>query len=367
MINLTIIGIGKLGICLGLNLEKNGFNVLGVDLDENYINSINNKTFISNEPEVMDLLFKSKNFKATTSIKDGIEHSDLIFLVVSTPSDSNGKYNHSQIEKVVEKIIEHGYQENNKKLVVCCTTFPGYCEKLNKILNNFNYNVLYNPEFIAQGEIVRGQTNPDLILIGEDDKEAGDFLVEVQLKICENKPKICRMSLTEAEIAKLSINCFLTTKISFANMIGDLCNKLNVSHTSVLNAIGCDSRIGDKYLKWGYGFGGPCLPRDNRALGVLCVENNIIPSIPMASDEYNELHSEYQIDFMIKNNDGNSITINGVSFKKNSTLIEESQPLKIANKLVDLGYDITIVDCEDVILQIKKIYGSKFKYCITNS
>lgn len=367
MNNITIIGIGKLGLCLALNFEKSGFNVLGVDKQEDYIFKLNDKSFLSEEPGVNDLLINSKNFKATNSIFDGINYSDFIFLVVATPSLMNGKYDHSQIENVISEITKLGPQKTTKNLIICCTTFPGYCEVLNAKIRHLNYNLFYNPEFIAQGEILKGQTNPDMILIGETNKIYGDALLKIQLKICENKPKICRMSLTEAEITKLSINCFLTTKISFANMIGDLCNKLNVSHDIVLESVGMDSRIGNKYLKWGYGFGGPCLPRDNKALGILCEENNINPTISKASDEYNKLHLNYQMEHVIENVKDKKITLTNVSFKKNSNIIEESQPLELANKLNDNGFTVTISDKIDVIEKVKEKYGDKFRYDIKNS
>ena len=170
------------------------------------------------------------------------------------------------------------------------------------------------------------------------------------------------MSRTEAEITKISINCFVTTKISFANMIGDICNKLEISHFNVLNAIGCDSRINNKYLKWGYGFGGPCFPRDNRALGIFAEEINIDPLIPKASDQYNNIHLNYQIEDFIRKNEKQTIEIDGVSYKKDSIIIEESQQLKFAVELAKKGLKIVIKDKIEVITQVKKIYGDLFEY-----
>lgn len=362
--NISIIGVGKLGLCLALSLEENGYNVLGCDLNEDYVISLNRKTFFSNEKGVNDLLKNSKNFKSTTSIEDCINFSNTVFLMVATPSLENGKYDHSQIESVISKLEKFGKQRQKKLLIVGCTTYPGFCESIKLKLLDLNFEVLYNPEFIAQGDILNGQAHPDMVLIGESTKNAGDQLEEIQKNICKNKPEICRLSLTEAEITKISINCFITTKISFANMIGDICNKLSISTKDVLSSIGKDSRIGNKYLKWGYGFGGPCFPRDNRALGILCSENNIHPSIPLASDEYNRLHLDYQLEHTKKTIKNNEIEVEGVSYKAGSTIIEESQQLKFAEKLADSGVEVTIIDSEIVINQVKKIDGDKFKYVI---
>jgi UDPglucose 6-dehydrogenase len=362
MEKVSIIGIGRLGLCLALSLEHKGFNVVGCDISEEYISELNNKTFKSPEPRIEEFLSVSKNFKATSNLKECLLFSDHIFLMVATPSLPNGKYNHTQIESVIVKLKELGRQDKRKLLIVGCTTYPGYCETIVNELDELNYDVMYNPEFIAQGNIINGQLNPDLVLIGENDKNSGDILEGIHNKLCDNKPIINRMSLTEAELTKLSINCFITTKISFANMIGDLCNKLDISHNNVLRGVGSDSRIGSKYLNWGYGFGGPCFPRDNRALGILCEENHIEPTIPKASDNYNNLHINHQFNHVVKDIKNNEITIDGVSYKKDSILIEESQQLKLAVKLMENGFDVTVKDKPIVIEQVKNIYNTKFKY-----
>lgn len=360
--NISIIGVGKLGLCLALSLEHKGFNVVGCDISEEYVNKLNDKTFKSLEPKVEEFLIDSKNFKVTTNLKECVSFSEVIFLMVATPSLPNGKYDHTQIKSVITKLKDLGRHNKRKLLVVGCTTYPGYCETIVKELDSLNYDVMYNPEFIAQGNIINGQLTPDLVLIGENDKSSGDILESIHHKLCNNKPIINRMSLTEAELTKLSINCFITTKISFANMIGDLCNKLGISHSNVLSGVGSDSRIGGKYLNWGYGFGGPCFPRDNNALGILCEENEIEPSIPRASDEYNNLHIDYQFNHIVKNIKDGKITIDGVSYKKDSILLDESQQLKLAVKLMENGFEVTIKDNPVVIEQVKKIYNTKFKY-----
>jgi UDPglucose 6-dehydrogenase len=361
--NISVIGVGKLGLCLALNLENSGFNVMGCDVNNDYIEELNNKKFISDEPKVTELLKNSTNINFTTSIKNTVSFSNIIFIMVATPSTEDGKYDHRQIESVLNQLESFGKQDEKKILIIGCTTFPGYCDTLTKRLESLNYSLIYNPEFIAQGNIINGQLYPDMVLIGEKEETDGAIIESIYKKMCLNTPTISRMSLTEAELTKLSINCFVTTKISFANMIGDLCNKLNISHENVLKSIGSDSRIGNKYLNWGYGFGGPCFPRDNRALGILCKENEIEPKIPTASDEYNNLHSNYQTEFLYKNSvKDNKIKIDGITYKKGSVLIEESQQLKVAENLADKGVEVTVVDAEQVINQVKKIKGDKFKY-----
>jgi len=357
MNNISIIGVGKLGLCLALNLEKKGFNVTGVDMFEKYINSLNDKTFSTSEPFVNEYLQQSKNTIFTTNLKQALQN-DVIFVVVRTPSTFDWKYDHTDIENIADQLISFGKQPTRKDLIINCTTFPGYCDTLQEKLKEYNYYISYNPEFIAQGTIIHDQLNCDNVLIGEADECAGDLIQNIYEKMVESTPIYNRMSRTEAELTKLSVNCFLTTKISYANMVGDIANRLGCDADKVLGAIGTDSRIGNKYLKPGFGFGGPCFPRDNRALAKCGEEVGINAVISKATDEMNEKHLQYQVKDFIRNNPDRTktIEIDFVTYKKESTLLEESQQLKFALALKELGYNINILDQrEEVINQLKNI------------
>lgn len=359
MNNISIIGVGKLGLCLGLNLERKGYNIIGVDVYEDYINSLNDKSFNSSEPYVNEYLKDSKNISFTTDLKKALDN-DIIFVVVKTPSTPEWKYDHLQIDEIADKLISFGKQERRKDLIINCTTFPGYCQTLQDKLKDYNYYVSYNPEFIAQGTIIMDQVNCDSVLIGEADEYAGDLIQKIYNDMCEKPHIVNRMNLTESELTKLSVNCYLTTKISYANMIGDIANRLDCDANKILSAVGSDSRIGSKYLKPGFGFGGPCFPRDNRALAKCAHEVNIHAEISLATDRMNELHLQYQLEDFIKNNPDKSIPVDieYVTYKKESTLIEESQQLKFASFLKGIGYNINIKDKrEEVVNQLQALYG----------
>jgi nucleotide sugar dehydrogenase len=353
---ISIIGVGKLGLCLALNLERKGYEIIGVDVDPDYIEKLSSKELTSSEPFVEELLVNSNNLVFTTDIEKSLS-SDVIFIVVKTPSADDWKFDHSQIEDVFNKLISFGKQENRKDIIINCTTFPGYCRELQNSVLEYNYYVSYNPEFIAQGTIVKDQINCDNVLIGEADEYAGNVIEEIYSNMVESNPIFNRMSPTEAELTKLSVNCFLTTKISFANMIGDIANRLDCNPEKVLSAVGTDSRIGSKYLKHGFGFGGPCFPRDNRALAKCAEELSIDARISKATDEMNSLHLNYQIqDFVKKNPNPGVVDFEYLTYKKESVLLEESQQLKFALKLQELGYIIKLHDQrEEVLSQIKNI------------
>ena len=356
--SISIIGVGKLGLCLGLNLEKKGYNVTGVDISEDYVQSLNNKTFTTTEPLVNEYLYKSKNITFTTKLSRALEN-DILFVVVRTPSTYDWKYDHTEIEQIADQLIQLGKQPTRKDLIINCTTFPGYCDTLQEKLKDFNYFVSYNPEFIAQGTIIRDQVHCDTVLIGEADEYAGKLIAEIYKKIVESTPVYTRMNRTEAELTKLSINCFLTTKISYANMIGDIADRLGCSSEKVLEAIGTDSRIGNKYLKPGFGFGGPCFPRDNRALAKCAEGVGVDAVIVKATDEMNRKHLDYQLQDFLKNNPDKKkpVEIEFVSYKKDSILIEESQQLKFALLLKKLGYNVVVLDQRKEVLDQLVYYG----------
>lgn len=370
--NISLIGIGKLGICFALNLEAAGYNVLGVDINQKYVDSINNKTLKSFEPQVEEMLAKcEKNFHATVLLKDAVEFSDMIFIVVATPSLLNGRYDHSQVDGIIEQLIALGKQPDIKYLTICCTVMPGYSDTVQERLNDYNYIVSYNPEFIAQGKIIYDQRNPDIILIGEGNADAGDRLEQLYGRLCtwtQNDP-VKRMSRKAAEITKISLNCFMTTKIAFANMIGDIAIDAGVGTEidKMLDAIGSDKRVGNRCLKFGYGYGGPCFPRDNRALAIFSNDIGAYSDISKASDRCNTLHFNHQFDMIREKNrltgyHGAPIVFESVTYKPGTVILEESQQLKLAVMLANYGFKVHIREQSEVIRQLKELYGDIFTY-----
>ena len=371
--NISIIGVGRLGICVGLCLEHAGYNVLGVDVFPDYVEKINNKTLFSPEPSVNKMLSDSINFSATTNFDEALVFSDIIFIYVATPSSGGEKfYDHTTLGNILMKINERKVQ--NKHIVIGCTVTPGYIRDVGNFLikDCKNTSLSYNPEFIAQGDIINGIFAADFILIGEGSKEAGNKLQEIYQKLGESYghiPVIHRMSPASAEITKLSVNCFVTTKIAFANMIGDVADlTIGANKFDILNAVGADSRVGKKYLMPGYGFGGPCFPRDNRALGGYIQRMGIDPLIPIATDTLNTLHTKFQTQ-KILDKKIDTVIIIGVGYKEKCSvaIIEESAKLKIGEELVRSGIRVIVKDIKLLIDCVKLEYGNLFEYEIVES
>ena len=367
--NISVIGIGRLGICTALCLEKAGFNVLGVDIFPNYIDAINKKNLKSTEPFVEEYLKSSQNFKATTSLDEALVFSDIYFIILATPSTPEKEaYDHSALGRLLSEINKR--KVKNKHIVICCTIFPGYIRNVARILlkDCENCTISYNPEFIAQGNIIKWFSNPDMVLVGEGSKEAGDRLEAIYRRMCSNEPSICRMSPESAEITKLATNCFITTKIAYANMVGDIADHTpGANKFDILQAIGQDKRIGSRCLNPGYGFGGPCFPRDNRALSSYAKTINIKALIPQATDQSNKLHTKIMALELLAQ-DLDCYIFEDVNYKDNCPVIilEESQKLAVAEILAKKGKKIIIRDKENVIHEVIQKFGNLFTYEVIN-
>jgi len=362
MEQIGLIGTGRLGICVALTLEKNGYEVICNDKSIEILNAIDSRSIQSYETGVSELLEKSKNLRTVRSIEE-MSSLKTFFCVVATPSLPDGSYSHAYIEDVFLE-FQRVFKDNTvrRHLVICCTTMPGYCDTLQERLAHYMIDVSYNPEFIAQGAILKGMENPDMVLIGEASKDAGDELETIYKKITLSNPTICRMSRKEAELTKISINCFITTKISFANTIGDLCVLNGLNHKVVLNAIGKDSRIGGKYLGWGHGYGGPCFPRDNRALCLWSDTQGYKNLVGEATDSLNSQHLNFLFQKIqeLKKTDSRPLLFKDLAYKPETTIIEESQSLALAMLCASKGYSVFVQETASM----KKVLEEKYD-CFT--
>ncbi len=364
MAKIGVIGIGRLGLCFALNLERAGHTVIGVDSDEAYIDTLQSKSFSSIEPHVDYLLTASESLFVSTELKSVLDPEiQLIFMCVPTPSKLDGTFDHSLIDEICDEMLTFDPPEREKQLIINSTVMPGYCDALDKRMRPSGYSISYNPEFIAQGTIMADQQNPDQVLIGEADEAAGNEIEALYRSFVQNNPRFSRMSRTEAEITKLAVNCFLTSKIAFANSIGDLTIQHGANQDNVLAAIGADKRIGAHFLSYGFGYGGPCLPRDNKALQQSAKQVGLQLPISEATDQANLLHRNFQREtFEQLYSKEEQIVFSELTYKPNSDIIEESQRLALAVDLAQNGYLVLLKDRAAVINQIQAIFQDLFSY-----
>lgn len=367
-----VVGIGRLGLCFALTLERIGLRVCGVDVNPDYVSKINEKSLVSDEPGLVESLRESVNFHATTSLRIGAQNSKIIFILVPTPTDG-GKYyyDHGILSNILVQI--NNFELSDKFIVVNSTLFPGYIRRIGKILlrNCTRCSLNYNPAFVAQGDVMTGYRTGGwfgMVLIGAEDDEARKAICTIYERIpraeTELKVNICCMSPESAEICKLASNCFRTTKISFANMIGDIADRSEGANKfDICDALKCDRSIGPICMTPGYGYGGPCYPRDNKALAMYANAVGVSPLIPVATDDYNDIHHEIMTNAQIKL--GKIVyEFSDVTYKPNCAvpMIDKSPKLEVACSLAKKGYKVKIKDKFPVIMEVMKEYGDLFEY-----
>lgn len=340
-----IIGVGKLGLCFALLLERAGYDVIVSDSRKSHIENLKQKKITTNEPEVAELLNASKNFTAVHNNKEVVEQADIIYTFVATPSLHTGSYNISALDNIIEDIKTCKSAVKEKGFIVGCTTNPGDCEEFNNKLADYNVEVYYSPTFIAQGTIMR-DLQYDMVLVGGNGSHLRD-IKEIHHKIQGRKPKIHTMNTTPAEVVKLAMNCFLTTKITFANTVGRVLSK-HGHHDEidkVLGAIASQTGIGSQFLNFGFGYGGPCLPRDNRSFNAYASNFGINYEIGTATDKLNNQHLDFLAEWHVKQNkDHLPFAFHYVTYKADTNIIEESQQYKLCIHLLDLGYKIYVIN-----------------------
>ena len=361
-----VIGIGRLGLSFALLCEKNGYIVYGSDNNLEYLNKLKNKTFKTSEPLVEEYLSASNNLMVVDSNETVIHNSDIIFTFVPTPSNPDGSYDVTLIDSVVNEIINSNL--TNKTFVIGSTVNPEYSSSVSKLLKKQEINVIYNPEFIRQGNIIEDLIHAEFILFGSE--QTNDLTdIEDVYKSFVKLPVFKKLSFTAAEITKISINCFLTTKISFANMIGQICINSNLENEvdTILSTIGSDGRIGNKFLKYGFGFGGPCLPRDNRALGKYAEKIGIDVNLSLSVDKFNDNHLSFIFENYKKKNPYKlPFIFTSLTYKDGVSILESSQPFNLLIKLLESGYDV-ILHKDEIQNQIINGVYEKYKNNITLS
>jgi UDPglucose 6-dehydrogenase len=353
---ISIIGLGKLGSPMAAVMAHKGNTVVGVDVNPAYVAAIQDGRPPVNEPGLAEMIRASGDrLSATLDYTEAILATDVTFIIVPTPSDPDGTFSMRYVMSAAEKIGAALRQKDGWHLVVLSSTvMPGSTGgKLLPALEAYSgkkcgpdFGLCYNPEFIALGSVVRDMLNPDMILIGESDARSGGILEELYAMVCESGPRIQRMNFVNAELTKLSVNTFVTTKISYANMLAQVCETLPGADADVVTtALGCDSRIGAKYLKGALGYGGPCFPRDNTAFSAMARANGVPALLAEATDAMNRRQIPRLAALMLSRlPKGGTAGVLGLSYKPNTDVTDESQGVGLAQELLRAGARVIVYD-----------------------
>ena len=363
---LSVVGLGKLGLCTAAYFASKGHKVIGVEKDEHLIAEFGRRRCPVRETGLAELLETAwDNFSVTTDLAEAVRYSDVTLIIVPTPSGSDGKFSNEYVEAVLRRIGPVLASKDGFHVVdVVSTVMPGSCEGVFKpLLEELSgkvcgedFGLVYNPEFIALGSVIRDFSRPDMVLIGASDERSAGMVERLYSSSCENEPHTAKMSLLNGEITKLTLNCFVTTKISFANELSNICERMpGADVDAITDAIGADSRVGGKYLRGGLGFGGTCFPRDNVAFQAFTRDIGYEAKISRATVAVNDMVVEKlfgQIKDALSSikdkasefQKGLNVALLGLSYKQGTHIIEESQSIMLAERFIDAGFGVNVLD-----------------------
>lgn len=337
-------------------IAKRGFQVVGVDIVPEVVEQMNRGIAPVKETDLQEAIEAGKgNLRATLDTNDAIFNTDLSFVIVPTPSDKEGafslQYAAWAFKEIGRALAEKGAYH---VVVLTSTVLPGstrygllpVVESASGKTCGVDFGLCYSPEFIALGSVIRDFLNPDFTLVGESDEHAGATLEACYALITENNPPCKRMSIENAELTKIALNTFVTTKITYANMLAELCEKIPGGDVDVVtDAIGTDSRVGNKYLKGSLGYGGPCFPRDNAALAFLARAVGAEAGLAETTDRINRGLVEKivrRLSPYLK--PGGTVAVLGLAYKPFSHIVEESQGIEVARALAARGF--RVIGCD---------------------
>ena len=369
--NVSIIGAGYVGLVSGACFAKFKNKVIFIDIDKAKIEKIKNGISPIFEEGLDELLSNYKNnIKTSIDYNSSIKDSDITFICVGTPSNNDGSIDLKYVKEAAKKIGEILKNKDKYHVVVIkSTVLPGttkdiiipILEKYSNKKAGINFGVGMNPEFLREGAAVYDFLNPDRIVIGAINKKSSDIIKNLYMDL--SCPFI-ETSLSSAEMIKYASNCFLATKISFINEIGNLCKKLGIDTNEVADGIGMDKRIGRAFLDSGIGWGGSCFPKDLQAIVKCFNENNENVNIIKSAILVNDLQPLKLIELLkkhIASLKGKKIGILGLSFKPNTDDIRYSKAIPIVDELIKEGAILKVYDPK-AMDNFKKLYP-KINYC----
>jgi UDPglucose 6-dehydrogenase len=352
----SVVGLGKLGASMAAAAASRGLDVIGVDVSPTVVERVNAGQAPVDESGLAELIAAHRDrLRATLDVGEAIAGSDVTFVIVPTPSNEHGGFSLDLTARAFTQIGRALRRKTSYHLVVLTSTvLPGATrDALVPILEaesgktaGRDFGVCYSPEFVALGSVIRDFLNPDLTLVGEIDARAGEMLERVYARILSGSAPCHRMSLENAELTKIALNTFVTTKIAFANMLADLCERIPGGDVDVVtSALGADRRIGRAYLTGAVAYGGPCFPRDNAALAYLARTLGTRATLAETTDAANRGVSERLLVRCLELIPrGASVAVLGLGYKPGTPVVEQSAGLHLANGLTAAGRRVIAFD-----------------------
>ena len=350
--NICVIGTGYVGLVAGACLADMGNNVICVDNNEAKISQLKNGIIPIYEPSLEELVKANvleNRLEFSTDLKSAVEKSLVCFIAVGTPQGEDGSADLQYVFNVAKSIAT---SMNDYKVIVDKSTVPvGTAEKVSEIIKantKYDFDVVSNPEFLKQGNAVNDFLSPDRVVIGSNSDKATQIMQEIYAPFFRTGNRVIVMDVKSAEMTKYASNAFLAVKISYANEIANLCEKVGANAEMVRVGMTTDSRIGNKFLFAGLGYGGSCFPKDVKALIKTGLENDCEMSIIKSADETNKKQRLLFLDKIInkfgKNLTGKTFAVWGLAFKPKTNDMREAPAITIINELLNRGAKVQAYD-----------------------
>lgn len=380
---ISVFGLGKVGVTLAACLAKAGHSVIGVDVNAEVVSAFNARTLATVEPGVAERLSAAplERLRATLSAAEAVAASELSFVIVPTPSNTLGGFS---VRFVVEACRQIGEgirsKAGNHVVALVSTVLPGSSDHTiipalesaagRKLGQGLGY--CYNPSFIALGEIVKGIERPDYVLIGESDAASGALVLAAHQAMIPASTPIARMNPVEAEVTKLASNTHETMRVSFANMLLSVCSELpNANVDRITGALA--HRMGHRFFKGAVPYGGPCWPRDNEALSVFMDIIGVPSRMPRNVDLFNAEHGRFILRKVLEVAPaGSTVGLVGMAYKPGTNVIERAYGVDLAEWLLAERRDVVAWD-PMALGEVRAAMNGSMRYaagledCVANS
>lgn len=366
---ICVIGTGYVGLVAGACLADMGNYVICVDNNKDKIEKLQNAIVPIYEPGLEELIkvnTSENRLHFTTDITSAVQKSEVCFIAVGTPQGEDGSADLQYVFQVAESIAK---SMNGYKVIVDKSTVPvGTAEKVSKIIKDntdYDFDVVSNPEFLKQGSAVDDFLSPDRVVIGSNSNKASAIMQEIYSPFFRTGNRVIVMDVKSAEMTKYASNSFLAVKISFMNEIANLCEKVGADAEMVRVGMSTDSRIGNKFLFPGLGYGGSCFPKDVKALVKTGSENDCEMSIIKSADNVNKKQRQYFIDKITKkfgeDLSGKIFAVWGLAFKPKTNDMREAPAITVINALLEKGAKVQAYDPK-AMESAEFIFGDKISY-----
>ncbi len=366
---ITVIGTGYVGLVAGACLADMGNDVICIDNNEEKIKQLENGIIPIYEPGLEELVKSNvleNRLAFSTDIENAVRVSQVCFIAVGTPQGEDGSADLQYVFNVAKSIA---LAMNGYKVIVDKSTVPvGTAEKVTELIKKYTphpFDVVSNPEFLKQGNAVDDFLHPDRVIIGSNSDNATKIMQEIYAPFFRTGNRVIVMDVKSAEMTKYAANSFLATKISFMNEIANLCEKIGADAEMVRVGITTDSRIGNKFLFPGLGYGGSCFPKDVKALIKTASEYGCDMTIIKSADEINKRQRKLFIEKITnkfgKNLEGKTFAVWGLAFKPKTNDMREAPAITIINALLEMGAKVQSYDPK-AVESAKFYFGDKISY-----